>query len=141
MTTSTDAPQFSVATHNGTITIRNTQTGGYRTFRIRTQKADSKFAPGKRIVSLLIGSNNKNDYRGFAFIGDNGRVFVWSKMRSENDTFEKFADMLARPQHYESLGCEYLWSERCRCCNRKLTDPESIKSGIGPVCSQKSTSR
>jgi hypothetical protein len=28
-------------------------------------------------------------------------------------------------------------SARCRCCNRKLTDPASIELGIGPVCRKK----
>ena len=29
------------------------------------------------------------------------------------------------------------WSEKCACCHRKLTDPESIERGVGPVCAKK----
>lgn len=29
---------------------------------------------------------------------------------------------------------ELLHEGRCLCCNRKLTDPISIQTGIGPVC-------
>lgn len=138
MTTATEttAPQFSVATHNGTITIRNSRTGNHRTFRIRTQPANAKFAPGKRIVSLLTGSDNENDYRGFGFVNDDGRIFVWSKFRSPGvgRVFETYASMLMEPEKYIASGCEYLWSERCRKCNRRLTDPLSIELGIGPKC-------
>ena len=28
-------------------------------------------------------------------------------------------------------------SGRCRVCNRKLTDPESIELGVGPVCGRR----
>jgi hypothetical protein len=127
--------RFSIATHNGTITIRNTRTGNHRTFRIRTQAADARFAPGKRTVSLLTGSNNETDYTGFGFVGDDGGIVVWNARRADGDgIFEKYADMLTRPQAYESSGCEYLWSERCRKCNRPLTDPTSISLGIGPKC-------
>ena len=27
--------------------------------------------------------------------------------------------------------------ERCRCCHRVITDPESIAAGLGPVCRKK----
>ena len=136
--TATAAPQFSVATHNGTITIQNPATGNHRTFRVRTQPADAKFAPGERIVSLLTGSDNESDYTGFGFVADDGRIRVWtSKRAADGGVFVKFADMLTRPDHYESLGCRYLWSERCRKCNRRLTTPESVAAGIGPKCQQR----
>jgi hypothetical protein len=32
-------------------------------------------------------------------------------------------------------------SGRCGCCGRELTDPESIRLGIGPVCRENSYSR
>ena len=50
-----DVAPFDVRTHNGTITIHNPKTGDHRTFQIKTQPADAKFAPGRRVVSLLTG--------------------------------------------------------------------------------------
>lgn len=122
---------FSTATHNGCITISNRETGEHRTFRIRTQPTESKFAPGKRVVSLLTGPDNSSDYRGFGFVNDDGSITVWRKKRTP--VFETYARMLVSPERYTDR-CDYDIEGRCRKCNRKLTVPESIRTGIGPVC-------
>jgi len=122
---------FAIATHNGNVTISNPATGGHRTFQIRTQKADASFAPGERIVSLLTGPDNWRNYRGFGFVKSDGRIVLWRKNRT--DTFRKFADMLENPERYADR-VEYMAESKCRVCNKKLTTPESIESGIGPVC-------
>lgn len=57
--------KYSIKTHNGKLTFHNSRTGEHRTFQVKTQDADAKFAPGERIVSLLVGNDNQNDYRGF----------------------------------------------------------------------------
>lgn len=124
-------------THNGTVTIHNPATGEYRTFQIRTQPKDSRFAPGKRIVALLCGPDNESDYDPFAFVDDRN-VHVWKKKRG--GIYEIYARMLANPPAFQAKGAEYLWAGTCRCCNRKLTVPSSIKSGIGPVCAEKGAS-
>lgn len=122
-----------VARYNGRVTILNPETGGHRTFRIRTKSERASFAPGKRIVELLTGPDNGSDYQPFAFVGDNGRVIVWRKKRG--GAFDTFADMLNRPLAWEtSRGLEYSFEVKCRRCNRDLTDPTSIELGIGPVC-------
>lgn len=131
---STTAEHFSIMTHNGRITIENTNRGTHRTFQVRTQPDDAKFAPGTRILSLLTGSDNESDYLGFAFVRDE-QVILWKKYRTEQ--YQRLVDVLLRPEHYESLGCRYLYEGRCRRCNRTLTTPESIQSGIGPVCAEK----
>ena len=119
-----------IRTHNGEITIKSLRTGDHRTFQIRTQKPDAKFAPGERIVSLLVGSDNERDYEGFGFVKD-GRIILWKK--KQTDLFRIFAHMLMYPDKWTKQA-EYMFAGRCRVCNRKLTTPESIKSGIGPVC-------
>lgn len=80
--------------YSGTYTITNSK-GEHRTFRIKRQKKDAKFAPGARILSLMVGPDNSG---------------------------HQYAVML---------------SKRCVRCNRKLTNPESIKAGIGPECATK----
>ncbi len=130
------AQHFSVFTHNGSITMRNPATDGHRTFRIHTQPDDARFAPGERIVSLLVGPDNTTDYNGFGFVKKD-RIVLWRRFRDSSD-FTKYADMLQRPNHYqEEHGIEYLYEGKCRRCNRTLTVPESIESGIGPVCAGK----
>lgn len=125
---------WKVATHNGFVTMVNTNTGNHRTVRIRTQPQDSRFAPGKRVVSLLVGPDNENSYRGFAFADEQGNVSVWRRFKGTD--FETYARMIERPEQYAARGVEYKFEGRCRVCNRTLTNPESIDAGIGPVCAE-----
>ena len=126
------------ATHNGEITMVNPETDGRRTIRIRTQPDNAQFAAGERIISLLVGPDNERSYKGFGFVKDDGRIIVWRKFRSgvpgQPSIHEKLALMVQYPEHYEALGVQYLFSTCCRRCNRLLTTPESIESGIGPIC-------
>ena len=127
----------SISTHNGEITMQNPATGQHRTIRIRTQKPDAKFAPGARIASLLNGHNNETDYLPFAFVKPSGRVIVWKRYRGEYrdpSSYEKLARMIQDPARFEEQGVVYMFSTACRLCNRKLTRPESIRSGIGSTC-------
>lgn len=129
---------FNLFTHNGCITIQS-PSGEHRTFQIRTQPKDATFKPGTRILALLAGPDNANDYKGFAFVDSpetskNPTVHLWSRYR-DNPTFQAYAKLLLYPQHYTQKGMQYHAETVCRVCNRKLTTPESIESGIGPKCS------
>lgn len=123
---------FDIRTHNGKITVENTVRGTHRTFRIKTQPEDANFAPNERILSLLVGPDNTGDYLQIGFVKDDGRVILWRKYRTAQ--YEALVRVLQRPDHYRSLGCQYHYEGRCRRCNRTLTTPESVQSGIGPVC-------
>lgn len=122
-----------IFTHNGIFTVKSTKTGEHRTFRVRTQKDDARFAPGKRVLGLLTGSDNENDYQGFAFVDDFG-IHVWTKKRTP--AFLAFAKMLEALTAHEAAGQVEVHAETvCRRCNRVLTDPISVTEGIGPICS------
>lgn len=121
-----------ISTHNGTITVNNPATGNHRTFTIKTAQGGN--LKGKRIVALLIGSDNTQDYKGFGFVDGLGFITVWNKYKGTE--FDKLADILEHPDKYNKL--EYLHEGRCIRCNRKLTHPDSIKLGIGPECLNKS---
>ena len=121
---------------NGRYIIHNRETSEHRTFRIRTQSEDARFAPGERIISLLTGPDNGNDYMGFGFVDDAG-IRVWRS--KQGGAYERHAEVIW------SLGVDASLSEyaetyqlllegRCVRCNRALTTPESIESGIGPIC-------
>lgn len=83
----------------------------------------------------MTGSDNEKSYKGFAFVLPDGQIVLWKRFR--NDLFLRYSDMIQYPSDYEKLGAEYLYSGRCRICNKKLTNPVSIHSGIGPECSKK----
>jgi hypothetical protein len=115
-------------------------TGDHRTFRIRTARKGA--LESKRIVGLLTGPDNGNDYKDFAFLTNTG-ISVWIKCQSSTHQFEKLAkclwDMMVNGENgvYGEQGMTILTSKRCVRCNRELTHPDSIKSGIGPECAQK----
>jgi hypothetical protein len=124
-----------LAIFNGSHTIKNRETGDYRTFRIHTvQRGPLK---EKRILSLLTGPDNNHDYKSFAFVNDDGRIHVWQKYRGQGN-WNAYAHMIRMivveedPQWVEKY--DHLLEGRCARCNRKLTVPESIESGYGPEC-------
>jgi hypothetical protein len=140
---------------NGFFTITS-PTGEHRTFRIHTQPdAESQlkrgrrepFAPGKRIISLLVGPDNGRDYKGFGFVTDDG-ISVWRKFarnnpRADATTHEKYANLVwslatdGENSPFYRKGARLLFEGRCIKCNRRLTEPTSIKLGIGPECRSK----
>jgi len=127
---------FNIRTHNGKITVENTIRGTHRTFRIRTQKEDATFAPGERILALLTGPDNTRSYTQIGFVKDDGQIILWTRYRTKQ--YQRLIRVLQNPSHYETLGCVYHYEGTCRRCNRTLTTPESLRSGLGPVCAMHS---
>ncbi len=117
--------------HDGYYTVATA--GGHRTFRLRTQDADSTFAPGKQVIAFLSGPCNEADYTGFAFIID-GQVIPWKRFRTGYDTIIAAARFLVQGDHHEAGKMYAMESGNCYACNRLLTDPLSIAAGIGPSC-------
>ncbi len=135
-----DAP--AVKLFNGRYTIQSKQTGEHRTFWVRTQEADAEFAPGRRVVMLLTGSQNDDPscYTAFGFVEEHGiRVFP-SKLKDGLTRWAQFADLLwtlaldGAFSRWADRGFTILLEGACCRCNRPLTTPESIRRGIGPVC-------
>lgn len=124
--------QFRLSKHNGMLTISNPATGQHRTFRIRTQPADAKFCPGSRIISLLTGPDRSSDWKGFAFVRDDGGIAVWKSCQDK--VYGTYANMIFDPAAFIAKGAEYMIEGTCRRCNRPLTHPESIATGLGPIC-------
>jgi hypothetical protein len=122
---------------DGTITVVLTN-GKHFTYRLETVRRGS--LEGKRIVSLLVGPDNSRSYKGFGFLNKDERedstthgmtfIHVWRKCNTE--AFNKHAAILCgmADEHVD----KFLQSGKCLKCGRKLTTPESITAGIGPVC-------
>jgi hypothetical protein len=119
---------------NGTVTLVNNETQTHCTLKINTvQQGRLK---GKRIVSRLVGTDNENSYKGFAFVvGD--MIMVWRKQHNAKNA--KIASILqslmveGEKSRFAEL-VDMKLSKKCMRCNRKLTTPESIEEGIGPIC-------
>jgi len=128
---------------NGKFTISSARSGQHRTFRIRTAKGGQ--AKGARFVDLLTGPDNQTNYKAFAIVSDNWQhIYVFKTMRADKGQkpteFESFACMLEcmltgkAIEHYEELGYTISGSRKCARCGRELTEPESIRIGLGPEC-------
>lgn len=121
---------------NGKYTIQNRESGVHRTFRIKTQPKDARFAPGARIVSVMNGTDNQSHYKRFGFVNDKG-IFIFKSLRDNKD-YDGYARMLwsllATPESVLHQRYSIDQSLHCLRCNRELTTPESLRTGIGPVC-------
>lgn len=137
----TDAP--AVKLFNGRYTIESKQTGEHRTFWVRTQEKDATFAPGRRVVMLLTGSQNDDldSYTAFGFANQDG-IFVFPAKLEKGRIWAQFADLLwtlaldGAFSPWADKGYRILMEGACCRCNRPLTTPESIRRGIGPICAE-----
>lgn len=130
--------------HNGKYTIKS-PSGEHRTFDISTQPDDATFAPGKRVISLLVGQDNEHSYQGFGFVTDQG-ICVWSRLRGDSPQEPSFHEKCAKmiwslvedgeSSLYLAKGVTLHLEKHCLRCNRTLTTPESIERGIGPECAR-----
>lgn len=134
--------------YNGKYTIENSN-GEHRTFSIKTQSKDANFAPGKRVIGLLTGSNNELDYTGFAFLSDDDEIVVWKSKRIDASGkptifmwYKYILEVLLcgfpNTKNLDMTRYKVFEERRCMRCNRTLTTPESIQRGIGPECAQMS---
>lgn len=116
---------------DGLYTIENPTSGlPHRTFRLRTQDADDKFAPGRQIIAYLSGPNNERDYTGFGFVDRNALgyfVKVW-KRHQDNQGVQRDAEQLLLDPD------AYLTEAKCIRCHRTLTVPASVHQGYGSEC-------
>lgn len=109
--------------------------GSHRTFRIWTKTLTSSYFAGERVIGMLIGPDNTDDYEMFGFVRDEG-ISVWKRFaNTKQAVYAGILWTLATGGTEE--GCELVVSKRCLCCNRELTTPESIERNIGPTCWEK----
>ena len=108
--------------------------GSHRTFRIRTEK--NGIFRGKRTVSLLIGPSNTDDYMTIGLLTNAGITMFKSHRTGKNADNCALLWGLLNGEVID--GHEVQVSRRCFICNNALTDPESLRTGIGPTCRKRS---
>ena len=137
MTDGAAAKRFLLA-GNARVTFVSEKTGARFTYRVRAKKVDG----GKvlHFVGVLTGSNNEDDY---TFLGTvfEGTKFVHGR-KSEIAPTAPSAKAFGWAWSHLATGalppsCEVHHEGRCGRCGRALTVPESIESGLGPVCATK----
>lgn len=125
---------------SATLTIKSVATGARFTYHVRVNDKLKEGAPppkGPWWVDLLVGPDNGADfvYLGQVFgdgIYTHGRK---SRIGSDAPGARAFAWLWRQVRAGELPSTVEVWHEgRCGRCNRKLTVPESIATGLGPIC-------
>jgi len=119
------------------VTFQSRRTSARFTYRVRAK--DGAERP-LHFVSVLTGPDNGGSYEYLGTIFDGRRYSHSRKSRIASDApsavaFEWVWARLERGEMHPELG---VWHEgRCGRCGRRLTTPESVASGLGPVCEKK----
>ena len=114
-----------------TFTLENGENGDYVTYRVTKFKEDLYF------VHYLNGVDNENHY---AYLGTifNKSTFKITKKSPDKDAkcVKGFNWLWKKISINSELDCPmyFFHSGKCGRCGRTLTTPDSIKSGIGPIC-------
>jgi len=111
------------------------------TFRINYREANGKYGDAY-FINMLAGPDNLSDYSYVGMLNpETGAVKLTAKSRMTADSWpvrlvrRVFACLWAdHGADIEQAGFRLMHANRCGRCGRALTTPESIESGLGPVC-------
>jgi len=125
---------------NATVTVVSKRTGTRFTYKVQRPKAKGQaelFDNGFRFVKVMTGPDNTASYTYMGLISNArfslGRKSVLKETSPSVRAFEWMIGQLFGGKI--QLDQMEIWHEgRCGKCNRKLTVPASIESGIGPEC-------
>jgi len=131
-----DALTFMTA-GNATITLVSVKTGTRFTYKFRKAEDSPTI-----FISLLNGPDNEADYKYLGRIAD--RLWIGRRVPKPGDISPDAPSAKALAWAWAALNRGEIpsqleiWHEgRCGRCNRKLTVPSSIASGMGPECAGK----
>ncbi len=116
---------------NGIFTIQF-PCGTHKTLKIHTgQHGNFK---GRRIISLLIGPSNSDDYEASGELTPTpAGFFVWK--RYQNTRVAHYVMLLVKMMRGEVFeNHELMASRTCFKCNRTLTTPAAVLRGYGDEC-------
>lgn len=123
-------------------TLESKATGTRFTYKV-TKKQEEGKSP-IYFVGLLNGPNNTRDYAYLAFMGSGDlspRITAKSCASPNSKSFMAIQwafTMLNSGKVEEFSNQVKVWHEgRCFSCGRVLTVPESIETGLGPICAEK----
>ena len=121
---------------NATFTVINTQTKNRFTFRVKQPKNNKSVF----FVSVLNGSDNNSNYTFIGTYFNKTSNYIHGKKshitkdaqsaKVINWFFSRFIDS---EEKYPFIQVYH--EGKCGKCGRKLTTPDSVKKGLGPICS------
>ena len=122
-------------------TILNETTGNRFTFRVRKAGwGTSNVKSDIFYVSVLTGSDNESSYTFLGSFFGGANQFYRHSPKSKigfsaisNKVIDWFfTSYFKNPSRYTTVKVYH--SGKCGKCGKKLTTPESVKSGLGPYC-------
>jgi hypothetical protein len=123
---------------NATFTVINTQTKNRFTFKVKHPKGNKDVF----FVSVLNGSDNYSNYTFVGTFFSKSNSYRYSKKSSVGSDAQSakviswfFSRFIDNEEKYPFVQVYH--EGKCGSCGRKLTTPQSIKTGRGPVCSGK----
>ena len=121
------------------ITFVSQRTAARFTYRVSAPRKQGQASP-VRFVSVLTGPDTYS-FIGTIFVERN--AFVWSQTKSTINADAPSVKAFAWTWRHLASGDMpteiEVWHEgKCGKCGRRLTDPASIASGLGPICAGRS---
>ena len=119
---------------NATFTIENQENKRY-TYKVKLSKNLNRY-----FVYMLTGNNNETDYTYVGMLVFSNLVLTKaSKYTCDTLAVKVFNYALDLIKGNKELLSGYFLEHNGHCgrCGRKLTTPESIKAGLGPICINK----
>lgn len=135
LTATRDIERF-VTGGNAYFTVVSSDTGDRYTFRV-SQKENEDGSKSPFFVSILTGPDNWSNYRYLGTISASGNYAHGRKSKIGHDapSARCINWLIGNMRNETQMARIEFWHEgRCGMCGRKLTVPESVESGIGPVC-------
>jgi len=117
------------------LTLVSGNTGDRFTYQVKLKRGSEDFF----FVSVLTGSNNEGDYTYLGAL-THGRFVDDRRLRIGADAPSRkaFTWFWNRLRADADLSQCEVWHEgRCGRCSRVLTVPESLQTGLGPVCASR----
>jgi hypothetical protein len=118
-----------------TLTVCNPATEKHFTYLIKLAKKQNKNDADLFFVGILSGPDNWSDYSYLGIVRDG--VFRSTRKSHISESAASFRAFQWLTTHWEDERVQVYHEGVCGMCGRKLTVPESIESGIGPICAAK----
>ena len=130
--TVTDAKEF-ILGGAATFTVTSNKTNTHYTYKVNVSDGENPV----HFVNVLSGPDNTDDYMYLGIIRDEHKLQAGKKGRPDAPSFKAFEWVLkilntTTGDLNENVTIQH--EGRCCRCNRPLTDPVSIATGMGPIC-------
>lgn len=129
---------------NAVFTIKSLKTDKHFTYKVTQAKRERERDAAPYFVRVLAGPDNQ-DWAASQYIGflkeyalpvDADPLLAGKKGKPDAPSFKALQWVLMKLYRRDMDGFEIMHEGRCCRCNRALTHPDSIKTGIGPECAK-----